>query len=72
MRILWLNEYAEFIGGCEAYVHQTAKLLNEKSVESVLLYSVKSKVSSGFAAPYSRCFPAVDLEKQITALNPDL
>jgi hypothetical protein len=34
MRVLWVNEAADFVGGCEQYIFNTARLLQDHGVQS--------------------------------------
>ena len=73
IRLLWVNEEASFVGGCERYVHNTATALKEKGITSYLFYDVLCKeVDPTMTAPFEGAFPMVDLHRQVTELNPDL
>jgi glycosyltransferase involved in cell wall biosynthesis len=73
LRIAWINESANPIGGAERYVRETAQLLAERGVRSVLLYDVKASPnpSPEMLAPFEGAFPIVDLGRQLRELAPD-
>ena len=72
MRLLWINEHASFIGGCERYIADTALLLKEKGIVSTLLYDPNKPVDPSLLASFDEAFPLVNLKDQLASLNPDL
>lgn len=72
LKMLWVNHHADFVGGCEAYIHNTATLLTQHGVESTLMYEVPGRVAKRFTAPFAGAFPMVDLENQLADLQPDI
>ncbi len=72
MDIVWVNENADFIGGAEHYIAQTAIHLAERGVRSTLLYRAGTWVSPAYARAFDRVFPAVDVAGQLAHLRPDL
>ncbi|GAB4226586.1 MAG: hypothetical protein Tsb0021_02710 [Chlamydiales bacterium] len=52
MRLLWINRYASFRGGCEYYIHQTAQLLSERGVYSTLLCIEEDTPDPDYCAPF--------------------
>ncbi|ROS01515.1 glycosyltransferase involved in cell wall biosynthesis [Sinobacterium caligoides] len=72
MHVLWVNEWAQCVGGCERYVSETAAMLQQEGVVNSLLYSVKSRVERVFCQPFTHSFPLVDIAAQVAELAPDL
>lgn len=72
MHIAWLNERADFLGGAERYVHSTARALREVGAQSTLLHAAGTWIGPGYTAPFGGAFPAVDLERQLEQLAPDV
>ncbi|MDX1932662.1 MAG: glycosyltransferase family 4 protein [Capsulimonadales bacterium] len=73
MKILWLNDFANFTGGCERYIFDTATLLAARGVESSILYDVTDTTSPAFTKAFAGgAFPRVDLARQIRELAPDV
>jgi len=72
MHIVWVNDHADFTGGCETYIHQTVKLLNQSGVSSSLLYQVGATINARFTAIFQGVFPMVDIKLQLKELDPDL
>lgn len=72
MHIIWINEYASFIGGCERYIANTVQLLAKKDVHSILLYNPLHATDSRFLNSFEAAFPIVDLKTQLQAISHDL
>ncbi len=73
MHILWINEVADFVGGCEQYIHNTVQLLNERGVQSSLLYDCRQpRYSTDFTNAFDHAFPLVNVQDQIAEIQPDL
>lgn len=72
MHVLWVNEAADFVGGCEQYIFNTVRLLRERGVESTLLYDCCKPFSVDFVKPFDHAFPMVDIPSQLPQINPDL
>ncbi|MDY6915379.1 MAG: glycosyltransferase family 4 protein [Candidatus Cloacimonadota bacterium] len=72
MKILWVNEQADYIGGCENYIARTVKLLNEKKIESFLLYSVHGETNTKYLSNFEGAFPVVKPLRQMREINPDI
>jgi len=72
MNIVWINDHADFTGGCEQYIFQTVGLLNQQGVRSTLLYQVNAPISSTFTAVFDKAFPMVDIKMQLKELAPNV
>jgi glycosyltransferase involved in cell wall biosynthesis len=73
MHILWINDFANFTGGCERYIYDTAALLKDRGVESSLIYDIVDTTEPRFTQGFERgAYPRVDLDRQIRELSPDL
>lgn len=72
MHIIWVNDHADFTGGCERYIADMVMTLKRFGVKSSLLYSVGSPHSSKFTQLFDQSFPMVDLALQLPKLNADL
>ncbi len=72
MRVLWVNEAADFIGGCEQYISNTAGLLRAYNVQSSLLYDCRHPFSTEFVKPFDQAFPMAAIQAQVAAIQPDL
>lgn len=72
LRMLWINHHASFVGGCESYIHRTAQHLANHNVQSMLMYDVAGDIDADFTKPFAGAFPIVDLERQLSELDPDL
>lgn len=72
MKILWINEKADFVGGCESYVANTAALLANEGVENILLYSVEGWTEPSFVKNFEQSFPLVEPLRQIKEIEPDI
>lgn len=72
MHVLWVNEAADFVGGCEQYIFNTVRLLRERGVRSTLLYDCCKPFSAGFVEAFDHAFPMLDIPLQLREANPDL
>lgn len=72
MKILWINEKAEFVGGCESFVANTAALLKKNGTENILLYSVEGWTEPRFVKNFSQSYPIVRPLRQIKEIEPDI
>ncbi len=72
LRILWINEEARPFGGCETYIHNLASALEERGVESYLLYSTRTRPDRRWLAPFRGAFPLVAPHEQIEAFGADV
>jgi len=73
LHIAWINEAADFIGGCEQYIYNTVSLLRERGVRNSLFYDcTRPDFSTSFAKPFDHVFPMVDTVAQVKALAPDI
>jgi glycosyltransferase involved in cell wall biosynthesis len=71
-RILWINERAADLGGCESYARTTAALLRGLGIESSLLYDPNLPTDPSFLEHFGSAFPAIDLQQQIADIDPDV
>jgi len=73
MKILWINTYANFVGGAEGYIYQSAHYLKTMfGVENYLFYSVESRVDTQFISPFTFATVIATLQTQIERVNPDI
>ncbi len=72
MQILWINEHASFVGGCEHYIYNTVKLLEGHQVSSTLLYDPKHPADPQFAAAFKSAAMLQELENKLADWQPDL
>jgi len=70
MDIVWINDHADFTGGCEQYIFQTVSLLKQQGVHSTLLYQVNAPISPAFTAVFDQAFPMVDITMQLKEIAP--
>lgn len=76
--ILWINESADRIGGCERYIEEAARDLHARfGVRSTLLYrDLIGPINHGFARTFQKTgggiFPLVEAGQQVPLLSPDL
>jgi glycosyltransferase involved in cell wall biosynthesis len=71
-RVLWINERAADLGGCETYARTTAALLTGLGIESSLLYDPNRPTDPSFLEHFDSAFPAIDLRQQIADIDPDV
>ncbi|MCM8534024.1 MAG: glycosyltransferase family 4 protein [Lentisphaeraceae bacterium] len=72
LRILWINQKANFTGGTENYIYKTVSLLNSRGIESSLLYDVDPWTEPQWTSIFSEAYPLVDLKTQIDSIKPDI
>ena len=73
MKILWINTHANFVGGAETYIYQTARSLSKLfDVEHYLFYSVQSRVDTQFISPFTFSTVIASLQIQIERVKPDI
>lgn len=72
MHVLWINEEASPVGGCERYISDTVTLLRKQGVRSTLLYNPQRSADPVFLRAFDGAFPLVDLTIQLPELNADL
>lgn len=72
MHVMWINEEAEPVGGCESYVISAMEMLGARGVGASLLYGVPDWTDPGFVGRFQRAFPMVDLTRQVAEIDPDL
>lgn len=71
-RILWINEKADFTGGCESYIYHTAKHLTKYGFQNILIYDVEGWTEPSYTQNFVESYPCVELSRQIKEINPDL
>ncbi len=71
-RVLWVNDAADFVGGCEGYVRQTALGLQARGIENVLFYRVAEPLSQAYVAGFAGAYPMVHVAEQLRRLRPDV
>lgn len=73
MKILWINDMANFAGGAETYIYQSAQVLHDHyGVENILLYNIDSKIDFEYAKVFSFTSVLADLQEQINFIQPDV
>lgn len=72
MKVLWINEKANFCGGAEHYIYNTVKHLNNKGLTSSLLYNPNEECDGKFFEVFEDSFPMVLIKEQIKELSPDV
>ncbi|MCA9602929.1 MAG: glycosyltransferase family 4 protein [Myxococcales bacterium] len=72
MRIVWVNERADFVGGAERYLADAARLCRDRGHESMLLYGVSGWMEPTFTSVFDAAFPMVDVARQLKELAPDI
>lgn len=71
--ILWVNEQAQWQGGCEQYLWNTVSLLKARGVRSSLLYDgTRKQPSPEYLQVFDAVFPMVDIVRQVRAISPGL
>jgi len=70
--VVWVNEIAAPVGGCETYVLSTARHLRARGIKATLLYDPRRPTTTGFLRTFDAAFPLVDPASQIRSLAPDL
>ena len=73
MRIVWINDKAEFTGGAETYIYQSVQELSKReSVENIFLYSAESRIDHAYSKVFSFATVLADLKQQLELLKPDI
>ena len=73
MKVLWINDMANFTGGAETYIYQSAQVLHDNyGVENLLLYSVDSKIDFQYANVFSFSSVVANIKEQINLIQPDV
>lgn len=72
MHVLWVTEAAEFLGGAERHVADTAGLLSGEGFRSTLLFGAGRPTDPAFTGRFDGAFPRVDVPRQVRDLGPDL
>lgn len=73
MKVLWINDRADWTGGCEHYMQRSARGLTElHNVENVLLYAPGGNSNAQFLEAFQQAYPAVNLQAQVQRIQPDL
>lgn len=75
LHVVWVNETADSIGGCERYIRETAGHLAQRhGVRSTLLYrDVRAAIAPGVRESFTAgVFPLVALREQLEKLQPDV
>ena len=67
--IVWVNEHAGYVGGCEHYIARTARLFREVGVRNTLLYSVDGILERPFLDSFDAAFPLVDPSRQVQDID---
>ncbi len=71
--ILWVNEQAQWQGGCEQYIRNTVTLLKARGVRASLLYDGTWRVPSPeYLRVFDAAFPIVDVARQVHDIAPGL
>lgn len=71
-KVLWVNDRASELGGCERYTRSTAERLALEGVESALLYDANSPTDPDFLHHFAGAFPAIDVAGQVRDIDPDV
>jgi glycosyltransferase involved in cell wall biosynthesis len=61
MRVIWINKYSSFIGGCEWYIYNTAKALKAKGISSTLFFDPSQTVDPEFLHAFDHAYPITEL-----------
>lgn len=69
--LVWINSAADFVGGCETYVHEVARALAKRGYRNTLLYDLAQPFSSRFASAFDAVFPLVEPDRQLARLKAD-
>ncbi|MDX9720459.1 MAG: glycosyltransferase family 4 protein [Myxococcota bacterium] len=70
--ILWINEIAASLGGCESYVRNTAMALRGRGLRCTLLYNPLQAPEQAFLANFDAAFPIVELRAQVQDIGAKL
>jgi len=72
LKVLWVNEKADYTGGCERYVLDSVSLLKELSVESYLFHSFKGSINPDYVKEFKAAFTLVNVQRQVEEIKPDI
>lgn len=72
MRVVWINDRADFVGGAERYVADAAALTRAAGHEAFLFYDALAWMNPAFTGGFDGAFPMVDVARQIRELGADL
>ncbi len=73
MRVLWVNEEPDMVGGAERYIRDTVSLLNARGVCSSLMYDgLRPRVSKALFDVFQGVYPMVDIRRQVAEIAPDI
>ncbi|MCF7912917.1 MAG: glycosyltransferase family 4 protein [Candidatus Cloacimonetes bacterium] len=72
IKILWINDKADFTGGCESYIYHTAAHLAERGYVNTMIYDVDGWTEPKFTKVFEAAFPRVLLARQIAEIDPDI
>lgn len=72
VHILWINEAAAFVGGCEQYIFNTVQQLKLRGIRSTLLYNPLQVVDPEYIEMFDHAFPALCMEEQLEGINADV
>lgn len=73
MKVLWINDEANFTGGAETYIYQAAQELTHiYNIENILLYSAESHIDYEYSKVFSFATVVADLKQQLNLLKPDV
>ena len=71
-RLLWINSSGAGVGGAESYIRMVAKEFSERGIEQFFLYDPDENYEATYLKSFNGSYPAIDIEKQVAALKPDL
>lgn len=72
MHVVWVNEKADFSGGAERYVGDTARHMRARGIRNTLLYGVDGWTEPAFTSQFDAAFPLVDGPRQVRELGADV
>jgi len=73
VKVVWINDEANFTGGAETYIYQSAQELSKRyNIENILLYSAKSRIDYKYSKVFSFATVIADLKQQLKLLKPDI
>ena len=72
LHVLWINDEAGPVGGCERYIEDTVRMLRERGVRNTLLYSVAGASDPTFLEVFDAAFPVLDLASQLEEIGADV
>lgn len=72
MRVVWINDRADFVGGAERYVADAARLTQDRGHGAFLLYDALAWMNPAYTSGFDGAFPMVDVARQIRELKADV